>query len=208
MAATFSTLSQGALVNPAAPFFCQNLSRGCTAAADQIEWGMIVESPLIKIRRATPDDSEALASVFCDCWRNAYAGIIPALHLDRMIQGRDQKWWRRAIKRDGELLVLDVSSTVAGYATFGLSRGSRSYQGEIYELYLTPVYQGLGFGEHLFEASRSYLDQRSLKGLIVWALADNQKAIDFYWNRGGRPVAEIKEQFGNTKLAKIAFGWR
>ena len=168
---------------------------------------MIIESPLIKIRRAGPKDSDALATVFRECWRNAYAGIIPALHLNRLIRGRDDAWWDRAIKRDGEILVLDVGSVVAGYATFGRSRGSRTYHGEIYELYLSPVYQGLGFGEHLFEACRHNLDNRSLKGLIVWALADNQRAADFYWQRGGRPVAEIKEQFGQTKLKKIAFGW-
>jgi ribosomal protein S18 acetylase RimI-like enzyme len=168
---------------------------------------MIVDTPLIKIRRASAKDSVALATVFRECWRQAYAGIIPALHLDRMIRDRDDAWWRRAIKRDGEILVVDAGAVVAGYATFGRSRNSRAYQGEIYELYLTPVYQGLGFGEHLFEACRQHLDARGLDGLIVWALADNQRAAEFYWQRGGRPVAQTMEPFGRTKLKKIAYGW-
>ena len=66
----------------------------------------------------------------------------------------------------------------------------------------------LGFGEHLFEACRHQLDQRKLKGLIVWALFENTPAIDFYWRRGGRPVAEAREKFGKAELNKIAFVWK
>jgi ribosomal protein S18 acetylase RimI-like enzyme len=169
---------------------------------------MIVESPLIKIRSPVPEDIAALADVYRDCWRYTYTGIIPALHLDHMIRTRNAAWWRNAIARDRDLLVLDAAGVVAGYATFGRSRGSRTYQGEIFELYLAPVYQGIGFGEHMFEACRNQLDDRSLNGLIVWALADNELAINFYWRRGGRPIGETKEQFGSRSLSKIAFGWK
>ncbi|MEQ1669612.1 MAG: GNAT family N-acetyltransferase [Hyphomicrobium sp.] len=169
---------------------------------------MIVDRPLLKIRQATPEDSRPLAVVFRDCWRHAYAGIIPALHLDRMIRGRDDQWWRNAIERNREMLVLDVAGVVAGYATFGRSRGNTRYQGEIYEIYLTPIYQGIGFGEHLFEACRQQLDLRDYNGLIIWALTDNQRAADFYWRRGGRPVAEVKERFGPKTLTKTAFAWK
>ena len=61
---------------------------------------MIVESPLIKVRVATADDAAALASVFRDSWRYAYAGMIPHSHLDRMIRDRDTAWWRAAIRRE------------------------------------------------------------------------------------------------------------
>ena len=169
---------------------------------------MIVDRPLIKIRRALPEDNVPLAGVFRACWRHAYAGIIPAAHLDRMIATRNTAWWLNTIRRDSDMLVLAVDGVVVGYATYGRSRASRAYQGEIYELYLTPVYQGLGFGEHLFEACRQQLDQRALNGLIVWALRDNERATEFYWRRGGRPVAEMKEQFGAIKLSKTAFAWK
>ena len=46
---------------------------------------MIVASPLIKIRKAGPEDGGALCAVFRDCWRDTYAGIIPAMHLDQMM---------------------------------------------------------------------------------------------------------------------------
>lgn len=169
---------------------------------------MVVASPLIKVRSACTDDGAPLAGVFRDCWRYTYAGIIPPMHLDQLIRKRSEMWWRTTIQRDRDLLVLDAAGTVAGYATFGKARASRVYQGEIFELYLAPVYQGIGFGEHMFEACRNRLDDRNMNGLIVWALADNDAAVDFYWRRGGRPVAESQEQFGTKKLNKIAFAWK
>jgi hypothetical protein len=49
---------------------------------------------------------------------------------------------------------------------------------------------------------------RKAKGLIVWALLDNTTACDFYWRRGGRPVASAFRRFGDAKLEQVAFAWR
>ena len=97
-----------------------------------------------------------------------------------------------------------------GYATFGITRTRArrgKAQGEIYELYLAPDYQGLGFGEHLFESCRHALDLRGLDGLLVWALSDNESAVRFYWNRGGRPIAATTERIAGADLPKVAFTW-
>jgi ribosomal protein S18 acetylase RimI-like enzyme len=104
--------------------------------------------------------------------------------------------------------VLEMAGTVAGYATIGSARQRFPYQGEIYELYLDPIYQGLGLGEHLFEACRHALDMRKLNGLIVWALLDNTAACDFYWRRGGRPITNAYTRIGGERLEKVAFAWR
>ncbi|HEU4380735.1 MAG TPA: GNAT family N-acetyltransferase, partial [Hyphomicrobiaceae bacterium] len=93
-------------------------------------------------------------------------------------------------------------------ATLGASRQRGPYQGEIFELYLDPVHQGLGLGEHLFEGCRHALDMRKLNGLIVWALLDNTQACDFYWRRGGRPVTSAFAKIGGERLEKVAFAWR
>lgn len=146
--------------------------------------------------------------MFEKSWRHAYSGIIPASHLDSLVLRRGKRWWANTIRSGDPVLILEVDGALCGYATFGPARRRCRYQGEIYELYLTPTYQGLGFGELLFEACRHALDQRMLNGLIVWALADNDIAADFYWRRGGRPVAETVERIGGAQMKKIAFGWR
>ncbi|MGQ0671657.1 MAG: GNAT family N-acetyltransferase [Hyphomicrobium sp.] len=140
-------------------------------------------------------------------WQQAYRGIIPQLHLDSLIRRRSPEWWRSTIRSGDDVVVIEVAGVVAGYATLGAARRRGSQAGEIYELYLLPDHQGLGFGEILFEACRGILDQRRLKGLVVWVLSENTIASDFYWRRGGRPIARSVERIGPAKLEKIAFAW-
>ena len=152
-------------------------------------------------------NSEALAEVFAASWSLAYTGILPENHLRTMISRRSPGWWRTNLRSDGNMLVLQVSGKVAGYATCGPARSRGNVQGEIFELYLDPLHQGLGLGEHLFEGCRSILDSRRLRGLVVWALVDNAAACHFYWRRGGRPVASVMDTIGGKKLEKAAFTW-
>ena len=168
---------------------------------------MLGSSAQISIRSATAADASALAQVFRSSWLNAYAGIIPVLHLETMVARRGLDWWRSSVRAGEQILVMETGGEVHGYATAGVARSRGRYQGEIYELYIEPSHQGLGFGEALFEASRQRLDARSLDGLIVWALSDNSRATDFYWRRGGRPVARAFDRIGERKLEKIAFAW-
>ena len=161
----------------------------------------------VRGRRGVQGDASGLAELFRQSWERAYRGIIPAVHLESIIRRRDKAWWQNAASAGSGLLVLEVAGKLAGYVTFGRTRGRSKQQGEIYELYLAPSYQGLGFGEHLFEAARYALDQRSLNGLVVWALADNESAHAFYWRRGGRPITKTTDKVGGVKLAKIAYAW-
>ena len=70
-----------------------------------------------------------------------------------------------------------------------------------------PIYQGLGLGEKLFQGARKRLVDLRLRGLLVWALSDNDCACSFYLSLGGKPVAEGAERFGEVSLRKIAFAW-
>jgi len=168
---------------------------------------MLESGAKVLVRDSRPSDAEALANLFRDSWELAYQGIIPQLHLEALIQRRGLSWWKRSLRKARGTLIVDVDGTVAGYSTCGASRRRGKYQGEIYELYLAPEYQGLGLGEHLFEASRHCLDMRQLRGVVVWALLDNTMACDFYWRRGGRPIAQASDRFGEVQLTKVAFGW-
>lgn len=170
---------------------------------------MMIEAGVKRVvRRARTSDGAALAGIFSQSWRFAYQGLIPHSHLECLVRRRNAAWWSKAARQEAHLLVMEIGGTLAGYATCGAARSQGVYKGEIYELYLDPLYQGLGLGEFLFEACRNELDRRGLDGLIVWALEDNTIASAFYDHRGGRPVARSVEVFGRTKLGKIGFAWR
>ena len=162
----------------------------------------------IDIRKAGPDDANAIAAVHEQAWRGAYSGIIPHRALNAMIGRRGPAWWAGAIRRSATVLVVEMGGTLAGYATIGGNRaGQLSQQGEIYELYLRPEYQGVGLGTRLFAAARRRLQGAGLRGLVVWALEENDGAVAFYRGAGGRDVAEGVEIFDGQAIRKIAFIW-
>ncbi len=163
---------------------------------------------LISIRSARPGDEEGIARVHDAAWREAYLGIIPGRELERMIQRRGPAWWRRAILGGTRLTVLDFAETIAGYASYGRNRmPALGYSGEIFELYLAPEYQGAGLGRRMFEAARSDLAAHGYLSFVVWALAGNERAVEFYSGLGGAVVRRAPERFGAEMRERIAFGF-
>src|SRR2546422_6345213 len=168
-----------------------------------------MSTTLIEVRRAKPSDATAIAATHDEAWRTAYQGVIPGPELDKLINRRGPTWWDGAIRRGSRIAILVFGDRVAGYANYGRNRArSLFYDGEIYEIYLRPEFQGLGFGRRLFTAARRDLAQSGLKSLVVWALSDNDPAVEFYRALGGRAVARSSEKFGAKTLDKVAFAWR
>ena len=164
---------------------------------------------VIEIRQAKVADATAIAETHDEAWRSAYQGIIPGPELDKLINRRGPDWWASAIRKGSRVAILGFGNTIAGYSNYGRNRArSLYYDGEIYELYLRPEFQGLGFGRRLFSAARRDLVQSGLKTLVIWALSDNDPAIEFYRALGGRAVARSSERFGTRVLDKIAFAWQ
>jgi ribosomal protein S18 acetylase RimI-like enzyme len=156
---------------------------------------------LIEIRRARAADAGTVAEAHDDAWRTAYQGIIPGAELERLINRRGPAWWESAIRKGSRIALLQFGDKIAGYANYGRNRArSLYYDGEIYELYLRPEFQGLGFGRRLFTAARRDLAQSSLK-------SENENAVEFYRALGGKAVARSSEKFGTRVLDKVAFGW-
>jgi ribosomal protein S18 acetylase RimI-like enzyme len=163
---------------------------------------------LIELRPAKVADASAVAATHDESWRSAYQGIIPGAELEKLINRRGPHWWDSAIRKGSRISVLVFGERVAGYANYGRNRArSLQYDGEIYELYLRPEFQGLGFGRRLFTAARRDLIQSGLKSMVTWALSDNEPAMEFYRALGGRMVARSSEKFGPKSLDKAAFAW-
>jgi ribosomal protein S18 acetylase RimI-like enzyme len=163
---------------------------------------------LIEIRRAKPADAAAVAETHDEAWRTAYQGVIPAIELEKLVVRRGPDWWDSAIRKGSRVSILAFGDKVAGYANYGRNRArSLFYDGEIYELYLRPEYQGLGFGRRLFTSAQRDLAQSGLKSLVVWALSENDPAVEFYRALGGKTVARSSERFGERCLDKVAFAW-
>lgn len=162
----------------------------------------------IGVRRATAKDAEAIATVHDEAWRLAYRGIIPGGNLERMVMRRGPAWWRKAIDRKAAILVIEFGGEICGYATVGPSRMRMlPFTGEIYEIYLKPEYQGLGFGRHLFEAAREELKRYGLKSFAIRVLKDNEAVHGFYRRMGGVQATETVETVADRTLPITVYGW-
>src|SRR6201994_697921 len=114
-----------------------------------------MSTTLIEVRPAKAADATAVASTHDEAWRAAYQGIIPGAELEKLINRRGPQWWDSAIRKGSRVSVLVFGDKIAGYANYGRNRArSLHFEGEIYELYLRPEFQGLGFGRRLFSAAR------------------------------------------------------
>ena len=168
----------------------------------------VMSTTLIEIRPARPADASAVASTHDEAWRAAYQGLIPGPELDKLINRRGPHWWESAIRKGSRVSVLVFGDRIAGYANYGRNRArSLHYEGEIYELYLRPEFQGLGFGRRLFSSAKRDLAHSGLDSMVIWALSDNDGATEFYRALGGHMVARSSEKFGVKSLDKVAFAW-
>src|ERR1700749_3200794 len=155
----------------------------------------IMSTTLIEVRPAKAVDAAAVASTHDEAWRSAYQGFIPGAELEKLINRRGPQWWDSAIRKGSRVSVLVFGDKVAGYANYGRNRArSLHFEGEIYELYLRPEFQGLGFGRRLFSAARRDLLQSGLKSMVIWALSDNDPATEFYRALGGEIRHQVARQ--------------
>ncbi|MBV8963806.1 MAG: GNAT family N-acetyltransferase [Hyphomicrobiales bacterium] len=162
----------------------------------------------ITIRPAEIGDARGIESVHDAAWREAYRGIIPGVELERMVARRGASWWRSAIRRGARINVLDHQDRIAGYASYGRNRSPwLTQEAEIYELYLAPEFQGFGLGVRLFRATQVNARSAGLKGVAVWALSGNERALVFYTRLGGKVLKRSTGRFGKSIYESTAFGW-
>ncbi len=164
---------------------------------------------LTDIRMADVGDACAVSGVHRVSWLHTYAGLIPHKALNRMVDRRNDIWWRKAILGATSILVVELDGVIAGYATIGLSRArGLPQEGEIYEIYLRPEYQGVGLGRILFGEAKRLLKSLGCDGLVVWCLEECDQASRFFQSQGGVDIAEGMEDFADRKLRKIGFAWK
>ncbi|MGV8937490.1 MAG: GNAT family N-acetyltransferase [Allorhizobium sp.] len=163
----------------------------------------------IDVRPAETQDALAISEAHRLSWQNAYAGLIPHRPLTQMIERRGEAWWRKATRGPSTIMVVDVAGVVAGYATLGLNRArALPQEGEIYEIYMLPEYQGIGLGHMLFGEARRLLKSLGCSGLVVWCLEDCDTAHRFFQSNGGIDAVEGMEDFGGKSLKKVGFVWK
>jgi GNAT superfamily N-acetyltransferase len=150
----------------------------------------------IVVRPATVADADQLGVAHVAAWQTAYAGLIPAEHLDRMdpvAQGERHRQGMTDGVQAGQILVAQVDDRVAGFAAFGPPRDDMpDGWGELRAINLHPDFWRQRIGSKLFAAATAGLAKLGYRHGYLWVLDGNERATGFYRSRGWPPDGQTK----------------
>ncbi len=168
---------------------------------------------MIRIRKATLDDSAGIARVQVDSYSTAYAGILPQEYLGQFTcEEQEQDWrdWPDAHPDDLLYVAENEDGEIAGYALGRPGPGNLAgYDCELVALHVHRRYRRQGVGRRLIAAMTQQFKQLGCSALMLWVLEKNA-ARAFYERLGGQPCGEQWIRLGEEDgpaFMEIAYGW-
>ncbi|MDB5768766.1 MAG: yuaI [Collimonas fungivorans] len=170
----------------------------------------------VVIRRATVADAGVIAAVRIDSWRTTYRGIIPDDYLDGMKIEDSKAIWTRilaatssAANDAANVFVAEVDGEVLGFAAgMTLAEAKLGFDSELTAIYLEPSVQRAGIGRKLVAHVAAALASAGANNMLVWVLADNRPARQFYEMLGAELLAEQPFSWDGLDLQEAGYGWR
>ncbi|MFR1724927.1 N-acetyltransferase family protein [Emergencia timonensis] len=150
------------------------------------------------------DDRKAISKIYEKSWKFAYKGLIPQDYLDGIPAGN----WAKAVDtpRWNTLLMLD-GGRIVGTASYCHSRFKdwKDY-GEIISIYFLPAYMGKGYGRALLQAALDKLAEMGCTDILLWVLAENERAKKFYEKNGfSASGAYLDDNIGGKALKELQY---
>lgn len=170
---------------------------------------------MVRVRRMTEADTDAVAALRVAGWRTAYRGLVPQAYLDAMDPAVDAAR-HRAILASGTdpavNLVAEAADGAAdgavGWACSGPCRDADlpAATDELYALYVRPDLIGTGVGRALYAAALRGARERGAVRQALWVLRDNARARRFYERAGLAPDgAERTEPVGGAPVTEVRY---
>lgn len=167
------------------------------------------------IRYATESDAEGIAFVHVNSWKTSYAGIIDQDFLDTISYEKRLSSWKEILQsKNTQQLVVVFEDKIIGFVGFGFVRSesrpeffedTETKMWEIYAIYLLEEHKRKGLGKALFTQCRLWFNRKELESFVVWALADNIHAKQFYEKEGGKSIGEISITIGDKNHSEACY---
>lgn len=167
------------------------------------------------LRRARPDDAGLLSAIKTACWRDAYAGQLPADLLDDLERHphHSVQAWRAVLEADGperttEIVMVEGDS--AGFVRYGPYDGPLAgWLGRLDALYLLRPFRGRGLGTALIHRARARLAEAGLVPVVTDAFAFNTRALALYRRLGAVTIGRaVAFEHAGRPVIEIVLGWR
>ncbi len=169
------------------------------------------------IRRATPGDVIAVATVHVRSWQAAYRGLMPDEVLDGLSVERRADMWRSILQTGLAGHVVLVAETdgarqggdaLCGFVHVGPARDADLGldTAELSSIYLLPEAWGCGSGRALMAGAVEAMREAGYASAVLWVLVGNERARRFYeiagWSCDG---TEKSERFGSATLTETRY---
>lgn len=153
------------------------------------------------VRRAVPQDGEAIARVHIEGWQAAYRGQLPDRFLNQLsdeFERRSQFWTTHIANPPSlrhEVWVAEVEGQVQGFMALGPARDAASDSiGELYAIYVHPTRWQQGLGRAMLTRATDRLASLRYSTAMLWVLDSNARTRRFYeragWTAAGRTKTE------------------
>lgn len=144
-----------------------------------------------EIRPATVEDAEAGAWCHLLCWREAYAGLVPAealLERTSNIERRTERWQTQLAAGQQRWIALNpdpaaaLEDRVAGFIGIGPGRDDDApVPFELEAIYTRQAFWSTGLGGRLLDVAVGK------QAAFLWVFEDNERARGFYRRHGFEP---------------------
>lgn len=169
----------------------------------------------LTVRQAGPADLDTIAEIRVRTWQRAYQGIVPQPYLDGLQPEAIAARWRGRLDlppddphRD---YLAELGGQPVGWAAGGPYRDDECPApqpgcGEVYAVYVRPEQWRAGIGRTLLDRVLADLAAAGLAPVLLWVLARNARAREFYRRVGFQPDgAELPYQIGGAHLTEVRY---
>ena len=157
-----------------------------------------MEGGPVRVRDATPDDTDAIVAVTVAGWQTAFRGIVAQGRLAELPVAR----WRHEVHvglrrpvEDAFSYVAEIDGEFAGYCFVAAPSREPELGPDVAELvaiYVEPDRWGQGAGAALMRAAIDRLSHLPYHEIFLWTFKENAPAIAFYERHGWRADGDEK----------------
>jgi RimJ/RimL family protein N-acetyltransferase len=140
---------------------------------------------LTRIRRASVDDTEAIAAYHHRCWAIAFSGLLAPGMVEQMDPSGKIERWRAWLARDSGYVttVADESGTPIGHTTVARNK--------LVHLFVNPDYWRQGIGLELLGVGEGLLRDAGHREVELCTRIGNEPAIALYLKCGWRVTDRV-----------------
>lgn len=162
----------------------------------------------IFVRRAKPEDADAIGEIQVATWQGAYAQILHPEFLKNLNAKSSAEKWRPLIESGWQIFVAEVNGHVAGYALWEEKQLENwPHANTLAALYVSPQFQGIGIGKSLIFTVANLAKHSGHQGMMIGAFRDNFPARDLYESLGARKCIEDLFEVDGIGYPEVVYAW-